>query len=457
MPQPFDYRIQPVDVGNYFDAFRQGRTDRREAAAETRSDYLRQFLGPAYQGDEAAQAEVFKIDPEVGVRMQDRIRQQSDADLQRNLKMWDIGGGVLRGVKPGDTEGFERAKFSLRQIGVPSQFVDSITPEQVPALVQFSPTAQQHITAELDRRGKEAGIRANDAQTAKYRADAADGPGEAGLAGPTLDFMADQYLAGDRSVLMNLGRGRQGAKNVVALRDRIAEKATAAGVAPQKVASVMAEFEGYKSGQRALGTRTANLGMAVNEAYQMADLVTDASANVSRSQFTPINVALQAFQSRSGSPEQVKFGASLNSFINAYARAINPTGQPTISDKDHAREMLATAQSHEQVQAVIDQLKLEMDAAQRSPGLTREELQRTFSGNSGAQGGHGTPFQPNPVQRGGSAPPPTIRPNDLPRASGPGGQFSTRPAQSQRLQEGQTGTSKSGRPMIVRNGQWTYQ
>ena len=37
--------------------------------------------------------------------------------------------------------------------------------------------------------------------------------------------MAEQYLAGDKSVLQNLGRGVQGSSNLVALRGEIAKQA----------------------------------------------------------------------------------------------------------------------------------------------------------------------------------------------------------------------------------------
>lgn len=212
----------------------------------------------------------------------------------------------------------------------------------------------------------------------------ATGPdAEAALDAKTLDFMAKMALAGDTSVYQNLGRGMQGARNLVALRKRVAEMATGeAKMTPQDTAMAIAEFQGQKAAQRTLGNRSATFGMAQNEAMQMADLVTQTSAAFPRSDFPVLNKALQAFETGTGDVNTVRFGAALNSFINAYARAISPTGQPTINDKEHAREMLSKAQSHAQVVGVIDLMKAEMDAAGKAPGLVHEELRQGFGRRS---------------------------------------------------------------------------
>ncbi|MGK8202881.1 hypothetical protein ACRS8P_29330 [Burkholderia cenocepacia] len=198
------------------------------------------------------------------------------------------------------------------------------------------------------------------------------GPGD-------LKFMADQYLAGDRTVLQNLGRGAQGSKNLVALRNAVRKEAQARGMSGADVAASVAEFEGVKSGERALGTRTAQAGMAVNEADQFADIASDASRAVPRTQFVPANRALQAYETNTGDPKIVAFGAATNSLINAYARAVSPSGTPTVSDKEHAREMLNTAQTPEQYQSVISMMKREMAAAQKSPGQVRSEFREAVT------------------------------------------------------------------------------
>lgn len=197
--------------------------------------------------------------------------------------------------------------------------------------------------------------------------------------------MAEQYLAGDKSVMTNLGRGAQGAANVVALREAIADVADEMGMEGPDIALRMQEFMGLGAAQRALGTRTANFGIAKEEAYKMADLVTETSAMFPRTDFIPVNKALVAYEKNTGDVPVRQFGAAINSFINAYARAISPTGAPTVSDKDHARAMLSEADSHAAVQGVISILKREMEAAGAAPGTVKEQIRSGFRGGAGKQ------------------------------------------------------------------------
>lgn len=209
----------------------------------------------------------------------------------------------------------------------------------------------------------------------------------------TLAAMAEQYLSGDKSVMTNLGRGAQGAANVVALREAIADAGEAAGMSGADIALRMQEFMGLGAAQRALGTRTANFGIAKEEAYKMADLVTETSAAFPRTDFIPVNKALVAYEKNTGDVPVRQFGAAINSFINAYARAISPTGSPTVSDKDHARSMLSEADSHAAVQGVISVLKREMEAAGAAPGAVKEQIRSGFRSGAGKQPAGGAPVQ----------------------------------------------------------------
>ena len=264
---------------------------------------------------------------------------------------------------------------------------------------------------DADKRLIEARIAELSARAAKNLA----GGAEPTLSPETQRKMAEQYLSGDKGVMQNLGRGAQGAANVVALRETIAQVAEGRGLSGADIAAKQSEFMGMNAAQRALGTRQANFGLAKSEAYEMADLVTETSEAVSRTQFMPINKALNAYNTNTGSTEIREFGAALNSFINAYARAISPVGTPTVSDKDHARAMLSTADSHEQVLAIMGQLKKEMDAAGRAPGIVKKEIREGFTkDNAGA----------------------------------------AKPAGAPKYQEGQTATGPNGAKMVFKGGKW---
>lgn len=197
----------------------------------------------------------------------------------------------------------------------------------------------------------------------------------------TLKMMAEQYLAGDKSVLMNLGRGKQGAANIAALRGEVGRQAAAMGMTGRDIAAQIAEFTGLVAGERTLGTRTANAEMAATEFERLAPLALQTSQSASRSGFVPFAKAQQMLQSGANDPNLRRFVAANNSLINVYARAISPSGVPTVADKEHAREILSTAYDAPSYQAVVGQMRQEISAARRSPGDVRGEFRRAISGN----------------------------------------------------------------------------
>lgn len=205
----------------------------------------------------------------------------------------------------------------------------------------------------------------------------------------TKTFMAQQYLSGDKSVMQNLGRGVQGSKNIIDLRKEIVSQAKLKGADASEVSAALAEFEGLKAGERTVGMRTANVELAVSEASKFAELALDASKNSSRTGFLPTNKALQMWQKGTGDTKISTFVAANTSFINAYARAVSPSGTSRVSDKEHAREMLDTAQTPQQYEAVIGQLQKEMKAARQAPGEVKSAMRDLHTGKT--SGDHAAP------------------------------------------------------------------
>ena len=211
---------------------------------------------------------------------------------------------------------------------------------------------------------------------ARERAAALNSPFDA----ETIDFMAGQALTGDRSVFTNLGFGGAGQANRASLRNAITKKAAKLGYTGADLAALNAEFAGLMAGERTLGVRTSNIEMAVTEAQQLAPLALQASAAVNRTQFPSLNSIILAGERQTGDPNAVRLGIATNSLINVYARAISPTGVPTVSDKDHARELLSAAWSQGQFAAGVDQLNKELEAARKSPGQVRGAFRSAISG-----------------------------------------------------------------------------
>jgi hypothetical protein len=197
-----------------------------------------------------------------------------------------------------------------------------------------------------------------------------------------LKFLAEQARQGDTSVYQNLGRGAQGAKNIIALRREVMKQTREAGETGADIAAANAGFQGEKAAARTGATRAANIGMAVSEAKNTFPLVRQASAALPRTEFVPVNRALQAAQTNTGDPRVVALGTAINTSINAYARAISPTGVPTVADKEHARELLSTASTPDQLNAVLNVMEKEMAAAQKAPTEVMARQKARISGRA---------------------------------------------------------------------------
>src|ERR1051326_733657 len=208
----------------------------------------------------------------------------------------------------------------------------------------------------------------------------------------TITFMAEQYRAGDTSVLQNLGRGAQGAQNIVRLREEGARQNKAMGVGGADQANRNAEFFGVNAGQRTLGTRSANIELAATEFKQVLPIVSKASLAVDRTNYPTLNSVFQAVAQGTGDTKIVAFASGVNTLINLYARAISPTGVPTVSDKDHAREILDKAWSQGQFDAATGMMAQEIDAALNSPEKVRDDMRKRFLGGQG--GAQAAPREP---------------------------------------------------------------
>jgi hypothetical protein len=217
---------------------------------------------------------------------------------------------------------------------------------------------------------------ARESRAEKQQADRASGVMDEG----DLRFAARQYLAGDKSVFQNMGRGTQGGKNIVAMRHAIRQEAEAQGLQPQDVATKIAEFGGLMAEERAVGTRQAAIETAATEASKMIPIALKASEEVPRGQFRPVNQLIQKGQIMTSDPKLARFAQANLTLANIYARAVNPTGVPTDSARDHALSILSIAQSQESYAGVVDIMKREIEAARSSPPQVREDIRASVAG-----------------------------------------------------------------------------
>ncbi|MHB9838526.1 hypothetical protein Q8F57_027230 [Paraburkholderia terrae] len=210
------------------------------------------------------------------------------------------------------------------------------------------------------------------------------GDPDAKLDKETVDILAQQALAGDTSVYQNLGRGVQGAQNIVAIRKRVAELAKDQGKSGADIAAGNVAYGGEKAAARSTAVSSGKQAQAADEATQLADQALDVSKDFARTNAPSINAGLNALRKQGGDPQVAQFNVAINGFKNTYSRAISPTGTPTVHDKQHADELFSLDQSPAQFAASIAQAKKEMAAAIAAPGHVQAQQRARISGRPAA-------------------------------------------------------------------------
>jgi len=192
----------------------------------------------------------------------------------------------------------------------------------------------------------------------------------------TRDFAANLVAQG--GAMPNLGMGKAAAKMRSEILSRAAQIATeGSGSAAGGAADVLtnkAGLIGRAAEERVLGAQGANVALASSEARKMIELAKGYSAAIDRTQYPSINAIQNAVNKGTGDKNIVALNTALNSLVNSYARAINPKGIATVSDKNHAREIVNANYANGQLDAIFSVMDEEMKAAQESTGAARASL-----------------------------------------------------------------------------------
>lgn len=117
------------------------------------------------------------------------------------------------------------------------------------------------------------------------------------------------------------------------------------------------------AGARTGGVTQQNLEMAGTEARNMISVARNAAKAANLSELKAINQFTRWLGGQAGNPKYAALNTAINSLVNSYARAINPRGVPTVSDKQHAREILDSAMAAGNLEAAFNMMLTEIDAA----------------------------------------------------------------------------------------------
>jgi hypothetical protein len=223
----------------------------------------------------------------------------------------------------------------------------------------------------------------------------------------TVDAIAQRVAQGDTRAVIGLGRNPAG---IAQIQKRVAEIFKEQGLDHEQGAKAIlgniADQAGRMTAERTqagIASKLAVYGRNVDNAIGVAQA---ASAAANRTSFTPVNKAINAWKTNTGDPKIVALGQSLNTLTNEYARAIG-SGHGTVHDKEQAETQLNQARSHEQLVAIMNVMRQEIEMTKKSMPEARQEMRDLYSKPSSENMRQGTTATP-PVTAppAASAPPP---------------------------------------------------
>ena len=203
------------------------------------------------------------------------------------------------------------------------------------------------------------------------------------LSPESLDLAANMYINTGTLPPLGIGKGAANVKSQImnrAAQLTMGEGGPNAADAAKGIIQNKVELAGTTAGQRTLGTTLANITTAATEASKMIPITQTYIAKVNPSDYPTVNAVGNYVAAKTGDPNIVGLATSLNSLVNAYARAINPKGAATVSDKNHAREIINTAMSSGQLNEALSVMQQEMNAAMAAPA----EVKASMRGNKPA-------------------------------------------------------------------------
>lgn len=130
-------------------------------------------------------------------------------------------------------------------------------------------------------------------------------------------------------------------------------------------------YVGKQSYARTAGTYGARVETATNEVALLLPQALEASKAEPRGKWVPINKLVQDVQAGKSDPRYYDFAFANLTLINAYGRAVNPTGVARLEDKAHASALMSTVTDQASYERVLLRMAKEVRASHAAVALTR--------------------------------------------------------------------------------------
>jgi hypothetical protein len=234
---------------------------------------------------------------------------------------------------------------------------------------------------------------------------------EAAVSDDTLRHLADRFLDGDPSVQAEMSA--MGPINRNRYLEIQKDEQLRRHMSDQQVAALGFSVIKGKAEMRALGLRAGTAEMSVAEAEGIGRRAKQLSDQIPRAHFIPYEKARQLWKGGFNDKPLAAFVVATQSFINTYAKGINPQGQMHEMALREAERMLNQAMDQGAYDAAVDSMMAELYIAKQAPeivmerfkreyGLTDEQVQGTGSADMSVDP---TGFYKTPPPAGGAAPP----------------------------------------------------
>lgn len=192
--------------------------------------------------------------------------------------------------------------------------------------------------------------------------------------------MVDRFLAGDASVTQNMGRGNQGAANLVKFQNVLAEKMDQQGISGADQAFAMAQFKALTATLRTVGTAEGRILLGRTELQALIPVALQASKDLPRSSYPTANAVIQAAQTGTGDPRVRKLALSLQALKSAYSQVLVRGGATTDSARAAADELFSTRDPESVIETAFQQVQVEADAVAATPKSVMGFLKGMFGG-----------------------------------------------------------------------------
>lgn len=141
--------------------------------------------------------------------------------------------------------------------------------------------------------------------------------------------------------------------------------------------------KGSAAEETAVGRRAGGIALAVQEAHDTIPNVMALAEQNAGKGYATWNAIENKWKVEKGDPGFAEYVQQMNALVNIYGRAVNG-GNATVSDKEHARDMLNPNMPLSAVRGAIKGFTREIDIAEQAPGKIRAKMRGEDQGGGAA-------------------------------------------------------------------------